>query len=386
MHNPADFLSLEDELSGEQRTIRDLAKSFVERELAPTIKAAYEEGIFPKALVKKLGALGFLGAQLQGYGCAGVDALSYGLIMKELERGDSAIRSFASVQGSLVMFPIYSFGSDEQKAQWLPRLASGDAIGCFGLTEPEGGSDPASMRTSAQLSGNNWVLNGQKTWITNASIADICVVFARTESGIKAFLVEKDTPGLSTETIKHKLSMRASNTGTLYFDDCRIPKENMLPESYGLKHALSCLSEARFGIAFGAIGAAEDCFLEALHFAKDRTLFNKKLAGFQLVQRKLALMASEISKANLLAFRIARLKMLKKLIPAQISMAKQNNVAMALDCARVARDILGASGITNEFHSMRHASNLESVYTYEGTNDIHLLIIGKELTGLDAFQ
>lgn len=386
MPNPADFLSLEEELSDEQRTIRNAAKSLVEKELAPTIKAAYEEGIFPKELIKKMGTSGFLGAQLRGYGCAGVDALSYGLIMKELERGDSALRSFASVQGSLVMFPIYSFGSDQQKEQWLPKLASGDAIGCFGLTEPEGGSDPASMRTSAKLIGNEWVLNGVKTWITNASLADICVVFARTDNGIQGFLVEKDTPGLSTETIKHKLSMRASNTGTLYLDDCRIPRKNMLEKSAGLKQALSCLSEARFGIAFGAIGAAEDCFLEALHFALDRTLFHKKLANFQLVQRKLALMATEISKANLLAFHLARLKMAQKLNPSQISMAKLNNVAMALDCARVARDILGANGITNEFHSMRHACNLESVYTYEGTNDIHLLIIGKELTGLDAFQ
>ncbi|HXW60580.1 MAG TPA: acyl-CoA dehydrogenase family protein [Myxococcota bacterium] len=381
----ADFLDLEDELNDEQRTIRNQARAFVDKEVLPIIRDAFEEAKFPLNLVKRMGDLGFLGAQLHGYGCAGVDALSYGLIMGELERGDSALRSFASVQGSLVMYPILAFGSDEQKNYWLPRLARGEAIGCFGLTEPEGGSDPANMRTCAKRDQKGFVLNGVKTWITNAAIADVIVVFAKTESGVRGFLVEKNTPGLTTEEIKHKLSMRASSTGTLYFDDCRIPAHNVLEKSTDLRHALMCLSEARFGIAFGAVGAAEDCFYEALEFANNRMLFNKKMAGFQLVQRKLAIMASEITKANLVAFRIARLKMANKLKPAQISMAKQNNVAMALECARVARDMLGASGITSEFHSMRHASNLESVYTYEGTNDIHLLIMGKEITGLDAF-
>lgn len=385
MNIASDFFLLEDELSPEQKAIKDSAQAFVDKELMPIIRGAYEQAQFPLHLVKRMGELGFLGAQFKGYGCAGIDALAYGLLMKELERGDSSIRSFASVQSSLVMFPILAFGSDKQKDAWLPKLARGEAIGCFGLTEPEGGSDPASMRTSAQLDGNYWVLNGVKTWITNASIADVLVIFAKTDHGIRGFLLERGQKGLSTEEIKHKLSMRVSSTGTIFLDDCRIPKENVLEKSTNLKHALMCLSEARYGIAWGAVGAATDCLLEALDFSTNRKLFHKSMASFQLVQRKLALMATDIAKANLMAFQLARLKIRGVLDPAQISMAKQNNVAMALKCARRARDLLGANGITNEFHAMRHSCNLESVYTYEGTNDIHLLIVGKKLTGIDAF-
>lgn len=384
MNEALDFYSLNHDLSLEQQAIRNSAKAFVDNELE-TLKNAFEAGEFPKKLVGKMGGLGFLGANLEGHDCLGVDTLSYGLIMQELERGDSALRSFASVQGSLVMYPILTFGSDDQKNQWLDRLKKGEAIGAFGLTEPEGGSDPSSMRTTARLCNDTWVLNGVKTWITNAHIADILVVFAKTNDGIRGFLIEKGTLGLKTSDIKHKLSLRAGNTGTIYLDDCRIKKDSVLPKTSHLKHALMCLNEARFGIAFGALGAAIDCFSEALSFAKDRVLFHKKMASLQLVQRKLALMATEITKAELLAFHLAKLKEQKKASPAQISMAKMNNVKMALNCARTARDILGAAGITNEYHSLRHALNLESVYTYEGTNDIHLLIIGQALTGYDAF-
>lgn len=381
-----DFFRISDTFDETQRLTAETTRKFVHDEFLPHIEHAYESGTFPLNLIPRMGALGMLGAQLEGYGCAGLDAISYGLIMKELERGDSGLRSFASVQGALVMYPIHAFGNETQKQTWLPRLANGKAIGCFGLTEPDFGSNPAGMKTSAKKVGAKWVLNGSKTWITNAPLADVAVVWARTPEGIRGFLVEKGMPGFSTQEIKGKLSLRASITGSLYFDNCELPEENLLPHTTGLKNALMCLSQARYGIAWGVVGAAEDAFNEALNYSKNRIMFDKPLAGFQLVQRKLALMATQISTANLVAVQLAKLKETGTLHPAQISMAKQNNVAMALECARTARDILGANGISGEYHCMRHACNLESVYTYEGTNDIHLLVVGQQLTGLQAFS
>lgn len=384
--NPIDFLNLDTKLNNEQKLVVDMVRQFVDQTFRPHLRTAYENGTFPLEIIPKLGELGLLGAQLKGYGCSGLDSLSYGLIMKELERGDSGLRSFASVQGALVMYPIHSFGSEEQKQRWLPALRDGKAIGCFGLTEPDFGSNPAGMRTSAKKDGSHWILNGSKTWITNASIADVAVVWAKTDDGIRGFLVEKGTPGFDQRAIHGKLSLRASITGSLFFQDCRIPQENILPETVGLKNALMCLNQARYGIAFGALGAAEDCLQEALSYAKNRTMFDKPLAGFQLVQRKLAIMATQITTGNLLAHRLAELKTSGTLEPAQISMAKQNNVLLALDAARTARDVLGANGISDEYRCMRHACNLESVYTYEGTNDIHLLIVAQQLTGVQAFS
>ncbi|MBX9839151.1 MAG: acyl-CoA dehydrogenase family protein, partial [Silvanigrellaceae bacterium] len=319
-------------------------------------------------------------------GCAGLDEVSYGLIMKELERGDSGLRSFASVQSSLAMYAIHAFGSEKQKSEFLPHMAKGEFIGCFGLTEPDFGSNPAGMKTFAKKDGDDWVLNGSKTWITNAPIANVAIVWAQTESGIRGFLVEKGTKGFSAPEIHHKLSLRASITGSLYFDNCRIPKSNMLENTVGLKNALMCLNQARFGIIFGVLGAAEDCLNEALSYTKERIMFDKPLASFQLIQRKLVIMATEIAKGNLLAMQLAKLKHEKTVQPAQISMGKQNNVQIALDCARTTRDILGANGISGEYRCMRHMCNLESVYTYEGTNDIHLLVVGQQLTGIPAFE
>lgn len=384
--NPTDFYNLQDQLTEEQNLIQRTARDFVEKKCQPLIKECFDKGIFPKELIKEMGALGFLGANLEGYGCAGLDQLSYGLIMKEVERCDSALRSFASVQTSLAMYAIHAFGSEEQKNKFLPQMAKGNMVGCFGLTEPDFGSNPAGMKTFAKKQGNDFVLNGSKTWITNASIADVAIVWAKTEDGIRGFLVEKGTKGFTAPEIHYKLSLRASVTGSLYFDNCHIPAENMLPKTVGLKNALMCLNQARFGIAFGVLGAAEDCLREALNYTKERVMFNKPLAGFQLVQRKLALMATEITKANLLAFHLAKLKQEKKIVPSQISMAKQNNTQIALDCARTTRDMLGANGISGEYNCMRHMCNLESVYTYEGTNDIHLLVVGQELTGMAAFE
>ena len=381
-----DFFRITDTFDETQRLTAETTRNFVRDEFMPHVEQAYEQGTFPLHLIKRMGALGLLGAQLEGYGCAGLDPTSYGLIMKELERGDSGLRSFASVQGALVMYPISAFGSEDQKQKWLPKLASGEAIGCFGLTEPDFGSNPSGMKTNAKKVGSKWILNGSKTWITNAPLADVAVVWARTENGIRGFLVEKGMPGFSTQEIKNKLSLRASITGSLFFDNCELPEENLLPQTTGLKHALMCLSQARYGIAWGVIGAAEDAFHEALSYSKNRIVFDKPLAGFQLVQRKLALMATQISSANLIAVQLAKLKQANSIHAAQISMAKQSNVQMALDCARTARDILGANGVSGEYHCMRHACNLESVYTYEGTNDIHLLVVGQQLTGIQAFS
>jgi len=384
--NPIDFLSLESTLTSEQKMVADMVRRFVDQTFRPFLRDAYEKGSFPREIIPQLGELGLLGAQLKGYGCAGLDSLSYGLIMKELERGDSGLRSFASVQGALVMYPIHAFGSEEQKQKWLPQLQQGKAIGCFGLTEPDFGSNPSGMLTNARKDGSDWIINGSKTWITNASIADVAVVWAKTDQGIRGFLVEKGTPGFEQRAIHGKLSLRASVTGSLFFQDCRIPAENMLPETVGLKNALMCLNQARYGIAFGALGAAEDCLQEALDYSKNRIMFDKPLASFQLIQRKLALMATQITTGNLLAHRLSDLKAAGDLQPAQISMAKQNNVLLALEAARTSRDILGANGVSDEYRSMRHACNLESVYTYEGTNDIHLLIVGQSLTGIQAFS
>jgi glutaryl-CoA dehydrogenase len=381
-----DFLGAFDNIDESQKLIKETVRKFVTEKFQPNITENFEKGHFPKEHIKEMGNLGLLGCNLTGYGCAGLDEVSYGLIMKELERGDSGLRSFASVQSSLAMYAIHAFGSENQKNEFLPRMAKGEIVGCFGLTEPDFGSNPAGMKTFAKKDGEDWILNGSKTWITNAPIANVAIVWAQTESGIRGFLIEKGTKGFSAPEIHHKLSLRASITGSLYFDNCRIPKSNMLENTVGLKNALMCLNQARFGIIFGVLGAAEDCLNEALSYTKERIMFQKPLASFQLIQRKLAIMATEIAKGNLLAMQLAKLKHEKSIQPAQISMGKQNNVQIALDCARTTRDILGANGISGEYRCMRHMCNLESVYTYEGTNDIHILVVGQQLTGIPAFE
>ncbi|WWW14965.1 Acyl-CoA dehydrogenase [Spirobacillus cienkowskii] len=383
--NAYDFLNAFSEIDDSQKLIQDTVKKFISEKLKPHIHDYYEQGVFPYELVKEMGALGLLGSNLTGYGCAGLDEVSYGIIMKELERGDSGLRSFASVQSSLAMYAIHTFGSEEQKKYFLPRMAQGEWIGCFGLTEPDFGSNPSGMKTFAKQHGDHWILNGSKTWITNAPIAHVAVVWAQTEQGVRGFLVEKDSKGFSAPKIHHKLSLRASVTGSLFFDNCVVPNSHVLQKSEGIKSALMCLNQARFGIIFGVLGAAEDCLDEALSYTSQRIVFHKPLSGHQLIQRKLALMSSEIAKGNLLAMQLAKLKHSKKVHPAQVSMGKQSNVQMALDCARTTRDILGANGISGEYRCMRHMCNLESVYTYEGTNDIHLLIVGEKLTGISAF-
>ncbi|HLL78055.1 MAG TPA: acyl-CoA dehydrogenase family protein, partial [Ktedonobacteraceae bacterium] len=336
--------------------------------------------------IKEIADLGLMGMHLQGYGCAGMSAVAYGLACQELEYGDSGLRSFVSVQGSLAMFPIHAFGSEEQKQRWLPRMARGEVIGCFGLTEPDSGSDPGSMRTSARRDGDSYILNGTKMWITNGGIADIAVVWAKTDDGIRGFIVERGTPGFTTSDVHHKLSLRASVTSELHFEECRVPAENMLPNVRGLRGPLSCLDEARFGIAWGATGAARACYEVALDYAKTRVQFGRPIASFQLVQQKLAIMATELVKAQLLALQLGRLKDEGLLHPVQISVAKRNNVREALKTAREARSVLGANGITLEYPISRHSNNLESVYTYEGTDDIHTLVIGQAITGMNAFS
>jgi glutaryl-CoA dehydrogenase len=384
--NGVDYYALDELLTDDERMVRDTFRRFVDEEIMPVIAKHFRAGTFPREIVKRLGTLGALGASLEGYGCAGLGGIAYGLIMQELERGDSGVRSFASVQGSLVMFPIHAYGSDAQKERWLPRMAKGDAIGCFGLTEPDFGSNPSGMRTNAKKVGDKWILNGEKRWITSGSVADVAVVWARTDDGIRGFLVEKGTRGYSTRDIEGKFSLRASVTSELVFEDCEIGNECILPGVKGIKGPLSCLSQARYGIAWGAIGAAMACYDEALRYTQSRTQFARPIAGYQLVQLKLVDMLEEITKAQLLAWRLGKLKESHKVRAQQISLAKRNNVRMALEIARNARDLLGANGVTDEYQSGRHMCNLESVFTYEGTDHIHTLIVGEDITGLAAFE
>ena len=381
-----DYYGFDELLTEEQRMMRDAVRDWVEVKFNPLVSQHHRDGTFPMELARDLGEMGVFGATLKGYGCAGLDNVAYGLIMQELERGDSGLRSFASVQSGLVMYPIYSYGSDAQKESWLPRLQSGAALGCFGLTEPDHGSDPGGMKTRAIRKGNEYVLNGTKLWITNGSVADVAVVWAKGDDGeIGGYLVEKGTPGYSALDIHGKFSMRASITSELAFADCRIPLDNKLPGVKGLKGPLSCLSQARYGIAWGAIGAAMACYDWSLQYSQQRIQFNKPIGSFQLVQQKLVWMITEITKAQFLVLQLGRLKDAGTLRPQQVSMAKMNNVQMALDTARLARDILGAAGIVDEHPIIRHMMNLETVNTYEGTHDIHTLIIGRDITGLDAF-
>jgi glutaryl-CoA dehydrogenase len=384
-----DFLEFDSLLSEDERLVRDTARRFIEDSLIPIIEECNRQSRFPSELIAPLGQLGYYGPTLRGYGCAGMSNVEYGLVMQELERGDSGLRSFASVQGSLVMYPIYTFGSEEQKQRWLPAMAKGEKIGCFGLTEAGAGSNPDAMRTRAVPNGGDYVLNGEKMWITSGSIADVAVIWAKSEEHggkVRGFLVERGRPGFSARDIHGKWSMRASVTSALSLQDVRIPKENLLAGSSGLKSALMCLNQARYGIAWGAIGAAMACYDTALQYAKVRKQFRgQPIASHQLVQEKLVWMITEISKAQLLALQVGRLKDQNKVLPVHVSMAKRNNVWMALECARMARDILGANGITEDYPIMRHMMNLESVKTYEGTHDIHTLVIGQNLTGIGAY-
>jgi len=382
-----DFLDVSSLLSEEERLVRDTVRAFVTERVLPIIEKHFREGVFPVHLVPEMARLGLLGANLEGYGCAGLNSVAYGLIMQELERGDSGLRSFVSVQGALVMYPIHTFASEEQKERWLPALARGEAIGCFGLTEPDAGSDPGRMRTRAVRRGDRYVLNGAKAWITNGSIADVAVVWARCEDGgIRGFLVERGVPGFSTRNHEGKFSLRASVTSELIFQDCAVPASSLLPGSTSLKSALMCLNQARYGIAWGGIGAALALFDEALTYSGGRVACGRPIAGFQIQQEKLVWMASEISKSQLLALRLGRLKDEGRITPAQISLGKRNNIWVARECARLAREMLGANGIMDEYQVGRHFCNIESVYTYEGTHDIHTLIMGEDLTGLSAFS
>jgi glutaryl-CoA dehydrogenase len=380
-----DFLRLDDLLSDEERMARDTIREFVSREFLPVIQEHIrKDGSFPMELVPRMGELGLFGTNLQGYGCAGMNNVAYGLVMQELERGDSGLRSFASVQGSLVMYPLHSYGSDAQKERWLPALAAGAAVGCFGLTEPDFGSFAQGMRTKAERRGDSWLLNGTKRWITNGSIADVSLVWARTEEGIRGFLVEKGTKGFETPDIKGKFSLRGSVTSELYLQDVEVPEESRLAKAEGMKAPLSCLTQARYGISWGAIGAAMACYQEAVEYTKERTVQDGRLAGKQLTQEKLVMMLTEITKAQLLCLRLGRLKDEGVLHHTMVSMAKRNNVNVALEIARSARDLLGANGIVDDYQSMRHMVNLETVRTYEGTHDIHTLILGEHITGLRA--
>jgi glutaryl-CoA dehydrogenase len=383
--DPLDFIAIEAHLSDEERMLRDTARRFVAERVMPGIEKWFEAGEFPREISTEVGELGLLGMHLSGYGCAGVNAVSYGLACLELEAGDSGFRSFVSVQGSLAMFPIWSYGSNEQKEQWLPPMAAGEVIGCFGLTEPDFGSDPSRMRTSAKKSNGDWVLNGTKMWITNGGIADVAVVWARTDEGVRGFLVPRGTRGFTTRDIHRKLSLRASVTSELILDDCRLPADAMLPGVRGMRGPLSCLNEARYGIVWGAMGAARACFEAALDYSKNRVQFERPIAGFQLTQQKLVDMMLEINKGTLLALHLGRMKDGGTLAPQHVSAGKLNNVREALRIARQARTILGANGITLEYPVMRHANNLESVLTYEGTSEIHTLILGETITGLRAF-
>jgi alkylation response protein AidB-like acyl-CoA dehydrogenase len=385
-----DLYDLNALLSDEERMVRDMVRRFVDEEVLPIVEEHHRAGTFPREKLKTLGELGLYGPSLKGYGCPGLSNIAYGVAMMELERGDSGFRSAASVQGSLVMYPIWAYGSEEQKNKYLPRLASGEIIGCFGLTEPDFGSNPGGMITRARPSGDSWVLHGAKMWITNSPVADLAIVWAKVEDGggeaIRGFIVEADTPGYSAPEIRNKWSLRASMTGEIVLDECRVPRDALLPNVSGLKGPLGCLTQARYGIAWGAIGAAQACFDSARRYSLQREQFGKPIAAFQLTQKKLAEMAVEITKAQMLAWRLGRLKDDGRMTPVQVSLAKLNNVGMALEIARVSREIHGAMGIIDEYPIMRHMMNLESVKTYEGTNDIHTLTVGREITGISAFE
>ena len=382
-----DYYRLDDLLTDEQKMIRNTVRAWVEERVVPVMAHHYQEATFPVHLVPEMAAMGLFGSTLpEMYGCAGLDNVAAGLIMQELERGDSALRSFASVQSSLVMFPIHAYGTDAQRDRWLPRLARGEAVGCYGLTEPDAGSDPGSMKTRAVPGDGGWVVNGTKMWITNGTIADVAVVWAKTPEGVQGFLVEKGMEGFSAPEMKGKLSLRASVTSELILEDVFVPEANRLPGVKGLKGPLSCLNQARFGIAWGAVGAAEACYDEALRYARERIMFEGPIARFQLVQDKLVWMVNEITKAQLMVWKLGKMKDEGTLRHQQVSLAKMNCVSMARDCARMARDIEGANGILDEYVAMRHMQNLESVYTYEGTHDIHKLVVGADVTGYEAFR
>jgi len=383
--NPLDLFDVRSELSEEETMVQETVGRFVDDRVIPVMREAFEKHEFPSHLVGEVAELGLFGSSIDGYDCAGMNSVSYGLICQELERGDSGLRSFVSVQSSLVMFPIHEYGSDEQKDRWLPAMARGEAIGCFGLTEPHGGSDPGNMKTHAKRDGDHWIINGSKMWITNATIADAAIVWAITDEGVKGFIVEKGMPGYEAQEIENKFSLRASCTGALFLDNVRVPKENVLPGVSGLKGPLSCLTQARYGITWGVIGAAQACLNEVLNYTQDRILFGRPLSHTQTIQIRMAEMARKITTAQLLSLRLGRLKDKGQLKPTQVSLAKWNNCRAALDVARDARDILGGSGISAEYVPIRHMLNLESVITYEGTETVHQLVVGKELTGVNAF-
>jgi glutaryl-CoA dehydrogenase len=382
----ADLLRVEDQLTDDERLVRDTARAFAAERVAPHIADWFEAGTLPRELAPELGKLGMLGMHLTGYGCAGMGSVAYGVTCRELEACDSGLRSLVSVQGSLAMYPIWRYGSDEQKQEWLPRMAAGEVIGCFGLTEPDQGSDPGNMKTKAIPHGGQWTLSGTKMWITNGSVADVAVIWAGTEDGIRGFLVPRGTRGFTSRNIHKKLSLRASITSELHFDDVRLPADAVLPGVTGLKGPLSCLTEARFGIAWGATGAARTCFEAAAEYARTREQFGKPIGAFQITQSKLAWMLTDLSKAQLLALHLGRLKEAGRITPTQVSMGKMANVRTAIDIARQARTILGANGVTLEYPVIRHAANLESVLTYEGTEEIHTLALGQAITGLSAYR
>jgi glutaryl-CoA dehydrogenase len=380
-----DLFDIRSELTEEEQLVQDTVARFVDDNVLPVIRDAFEQHYFPQDLIPQVAELGLLGSSIDGYDCAGLNSICYGLICQELERGDSGLRSFVSVQSSLVMYPIYSYGSEDQKRRWLPAMARGEAIGCFGLTEPHGGSDPGNMKTHAKKDGSDWILNGAKMWITNGTIADAAVVWAMTKDGVRGFIVEKDMPGFAAQEIENKFSLRASVTAALFFENVRIPESNLLPGVVGLKGPLSCLTQARYGITWGVIGAAQACLNEVIRYTKDRVLFDRPLANNQAIQIRLADMARRITTAQLLSLQLGRLKDRGELSPTQVSLAKWNNCRAAIDIARDARDILGGAGISAEYVPIRHMLNLESVITYEGTETVHQLVVGKELTGVNAF-
>ena len=383
--DPLDLYDVRSELTEDEVMVKDTVARYVDDRVIPLMREAFEKHDFPRELIQETAALGLLGSSIDGYDCAGLNSVSYGLICQELERGDSGLRSFVSVQSSLVMYPIHEYGSEEQKQRWLPAMARGEAVGCFGLTEAHGGSDPGSMKTHAKRDGDDWILNGSKMWITNATIADAAVVWATTDEGVKGFIVEKDMPGFDTQEIENKFSLRASVTGALFFNNVRIPEANVLPGVSSLKGPLSCLTQARYGISWGVIGAAQACLDEVLKYTQDRVLFGRPIANTQSIQIRLADMCRQITTAQLLALRLGRIKDNGELSPTQVSLAKWNNCRAAMDIARDARDILGGAGISAEYVPIRHMLNLESVITYEGTETVHQLIVGKELTGVSAF-